>query len=43
MPNHLEKQIQIIDPKLLQVKNWWLFIQEGFYVRMEKRVESILS
>ncbi|KAK3945060.1 cytochrome P450 [Diplogelasinospora grovesii] len=39
----LHYDIQIIDPKLLQVENWWLFKQEGFYVRMEKRAESIIS
>ncbi|CAN8102493.1 unnamed protein product [Discula destructiva] len=30
--------IRIIDPRLLQVENWWLFTQECVYVRIEKRV-----
>jgi len=29
----------MIDPKLLEVENWWLLKQEGFYVRIEKRVD----
>ncbi|KAL9110644.1 MAG: hypothetical protein Q9227_004821 [Pyrenula ochraceoflavens] len=32
----------IIDPKLLKVENWWLLMQEGLYVRIKKRPESVV-
>ncbi|KAG9239278.1 putative benzoate 4-monooxygenase cytochrome P450 [Amylocarpus encephaloides] len=33
----LNYDIHMIDPKPLETQNWWLFRQEGFYVRIEKR------
>ncbi|KAK8024485.1 benzoate 4-monooxygenase cytochrome P450 [Apiospora rasikravindrae] len=36
----IDYDIQVVDPKLLHIENWWLLTQERLYVRIARRAMS---